>query len=209
MKTFNVAVGSTRAPKVNAVRQTLAHIGNLSGAHSTLAAGENQEHIQRPHEVQFEVIGVEVESGVGHTPQSRAETMAGARRRAEALMVMAWERSLDWSYFVGLEGGLDVVHEKGHRWAFLENWAFVKDAAGRECYGQAGGIALPDRRAEEVIDRGVELGVAIDAYAGGLGIRDAQGAWGVLTSNLISREEAYRIALIHAFAPFFNPRIYP
>src|SRR2546425_8740681 len=38
---------------------------------------------------QFEVVGVEVESGVGHTPTTRAELMAGARGRAEALSHMA------------------------------------------------------------------------------------------------------------------------
>ena len=56
---------------------------------------------------------------------------------------------------------------------------------------------------------GIELSAAIDAYAGGRGIRDAQGAWGVLTSNIITRQEAFRIAAIHAFAPFFNASLYP
>ena len=91
---------------------------------------------------------------------------------------------------------------------FLESWAMVSDGAGREAYGQAGGILLPERLAAEVLDRGVELSVAIDAFAGGQGIRDMQGAWGVLTRNLITRQEAFRIAVIHAFAPFFNAPLY-
>ena len=53
-----------------------------------------------------------------------------------------------------------------------------------------------------------ELSAAIDHFAGGRGIRDAQGAWGVLTCNLITRQEAFRIAVIHAFAPFFNASLY-
>jgi non-canonical (house-cleaning) NTP pyrophosphatase len=67
---------------------------------------------------------------------------------------------------------------------------------------------MPVPLAAEVIDRGTELSVAIDAYAGGRGIRDAQGAWGVLTRNLITRQEAFRVAVVSAFAPFFNAQLY-
>jgi non-canonical (house-cleaning) NTP pyrophosphatase len=62
------------------------------------------------------------------------------------------------------------------------------------------------------VDRGIDLSQAIDAYADGRGIRDAQGAWGVLTGNLITRLDSFRIAVINSFAPFFeraappNPR---
>jgi len=41
-----------------------------------------------------------------------------------------------------------------------------------------------------------------------VGIRDAQGAWGVLSGDLISRQEAFRVAVIAAFAPFYNARMY-
>ncbi|MFY9584986.1 MAG: DUF84 family protein, partial [Candidatus Acidiferrales bacterium] len=157
---------------------------------------------------QFEVVGVEVESGVGHTPTTRAELMAGARQRAETLVRMGRESNAGWRYFVGLEGGLDVMQENGQRLVFLENWAYVTDGAGRSAFGQSGSILIPAPLAVEVLDRGAELAAAIDAYAGGQGIRDAQGAWGVLTRNLITRQDAFRIAVINAFAPFFNAALY-
>jgi non-canonical (house-cleaning) NTP pyrophosphatase len=43
---------------------------------------------------------------------------------------------------------------------------------------------------------------------GEAGIRDARGAWGVLSANKITRQEAFRVALIAAFAPFFNSNAY-
>ena len=134
--------------------------------------------------------------------------MAGARGRAEALGRMAHERREPWRYFVGLEGGLDMLAETGRRQVFLQSWAYVADATGRGAFGQSGGVLLPEALAKEVLDRGVELSVAIDAFAGGHGIRDAEGAWGVLTGNLITRQEAFRFALINAFAPFVNPALY-
>jgi inosine/xanthosine triphosphatase len=155
------------------------------------------------------VRGFEVATHVRHTPQSRVELMAGARARSEALMRLETERSV---YFVGLEGGLDVINENGHdhgrRLVFLENWAFVSDAGGRGFYGRSGAILLPEALAVDVLDRGAELSHAIEAYTGMQGIRDSQGAWGVLTKNLISRQESFRIAVISAFAPFFNVGLY-
>jgi len=186
-----VAVGSTRQPKLNAVWEALAVFGPSLEPNA-----------------QFEVVGAEVESGVPHTPLSRVELMAGARNRAEALATRAKEAHLPWEYCVGLEGGVDIVSDRGSRSVFLQNWAYVADKSGRAAYGQSGSVLLPDILARQVVDEGIELGVAIDAFAGGHGIRDAQGAWGVLTQNMITRQDAFRTAVINAFAPFFNAQLY-
>jgi inosine/xanthosine triphosphatase len=190
MKKILVAVGSTRRPKLNAVWEALSVIGPT--LHDSAL---------------YDVIGVEVDSGVGHTPLSRAELMAGARRRAEALVRIARERQESWEYFVGLEGGFDVVHDGGQRLVFLQSWAYVSDGA-RGAYGQSGAILVPEALARRVVDEGVELSAAIDAFAGDQGIRDAQGAWGVFTRNLHTRQDSFRTAVINAFAPFFNAKLY-
>lgn len=191
MKKIIVAVGSTRRPKLNAVWEAVSVFGPTLDPNA-----------------QFEVIGVEAESGVRHTPLSRADIMAGARNRAEAIAKQARESNQPWQYFVGLEGGLDVVSVGGERRVFLENWAYAADESGRGSYGQSGSLLLPEELARQVVDEGVELGLAIDAFAGGHGIRDAQGAWGVLTRNMITRQDAFRTAVINAFAPFFNAALY-
>jgi inosine/xanthosine triphosphatase len=190
MGTTIIAVGSTRKPKLNAVRDALV----------TIAAVLDPE-------AQFEVIGLEVESVVGHTPATCEELMRGAKQRAETLAQHARKSGEDWKYFVGLEGGLDVVEENWNRRVFLESWAYVYDG-GRGYFGRSGGVELPEALAHEVLEKGVELSVAIDKFAGEAGIRDAQGAWGVLTRNLIARQEAFRVAVIAAFAPFYNEKMY-
>jgi len=209
MKTWRVAVGSTRRPKLNAVSEAAAAFGPLLGADATLA-----------------VRGYEVESGVNHTPLSRVELMKGARQRAEAVaeLVASLDESTD--FFVGLEGGLDVVPENGRQRVFLESWAYVSDGrrghfqrvfleswayvsdGRRGHFGCSGSVELPEALVKEVLVRGRELAVAIDEFAGAAGIRDAQGAWGVLTGNQITRQESLRLAVAAAFAPFYNSKIY-
>lgn len=200
-----IAIGSKRSPKLNAVKQAIEVFSPSF-----------------PPGSEFELLSVEVDSGVSHTPLSQEELMRGARQRAEALAQIAQKNNLQWHYFVGLEGGLDVVHEtssatpkrrysdsprNGRRRVFLESWAYVSDGVYGH-YGRSGGIELPEPLVREVIENGTELAVAIDLFAGMQGIRDAQGAWGVLSGDLISRQEAFRIAVIAAFAPFYNAKMY-
>ena len=206
MRKLIIAVGSKRGPKLNALQEALATFSQCLSPCS-----------------EVEILAVEVDSGVGHTPASRDELMRGARQRAEALMALARKRGESWHYFVGLEGGLDVIevpaaaekntaHSSGSslaasRRVFLESWAYVSDGE-RGHYGRSGGIEIPEALACEVLEKGVELALAIDRFAGAVGIRDAQGAWGVLSSNFITRQEAFRVALLAAFAPFYNARMY-
>lgn len=191
MKKTIVAVGTTRRPKLNAVWEALTVFGPVIDI-----------------DAQFDIAAVEVSSGVRHTPLTRDEIMAGARNRVDALLRMAREKNEPWEYFVGLEGGFDVIRTGTTRLVFLENWAYVADKGGRSAFGQSGAIAVPDQLTESVIDGGVELSEAIDAFASGRGIRDAQGTWGILTRNMITRQDAFRVAVINAFAPFFNRDVY-
>lgn len=184
-----IAVGSKRGPKLQAVADALTTFGDLLGAGA-----------------QFEAIGFEVASGVRDTPVSAGESMQGARQRTDQLIRRARENRESYPYYVGLEGGLDVIKEGSCR-VFLESWAYVSDGSVGY-FGRSGGIEIPQALAGEVLENGVDLSMAIDKYAGMAGIRDNQGAWGVLSRDLISRREAFRIAVIAAFAPFYNAKMY-
>src|SRR5271156_845295 len=103
-----VAVGSTRLPKLNAVREAVASFALL------LCPSTH-----------FDVEGFEVASGVADTPVSRTELMRGARQRAEALVaaLSSDPQQQQPDFFVGVEGGLDIVDEPAYRRVFLESWA--------------------------------------------------------------------------------------
>jgi non-canonical (house-cleaning) NTP pyrophosphatase len=75
-----------------------------------------------------------------------------------------------------------------------------------ERWGLGGGPALV--LPPGVVDRvrsGAELGDVIDRMAG-QSVRGSRGAWGVLTLDAIGRRDAFRLAVIAAFAPFYNSR---
>ena len=55
---------------------------------------------------------------------------------------------------------------------------------------------------------GRELGDVIDEVTGGRDIRSKQGAWGILSRDLVTRSMSFELALIAAFAPFYNSRFY-
>jgi inosine/xanthosine triphosphatase len=190
MEKILIAVGSTRRPKLNAVT----------------AAVETFASVLAPS-AKFDVVGFDVESGVSHTPSACAELMRGARQRAEAVVQLLRAKGESWDYFIGLEGGLEVAEDGANRRVFLESWAYVTDGE-RGHFGRSGGVELPEALAQDILDKGVELSAAIDRFAGAVGIRDAQGAWGVLSADLITRQEAFRVAIVAAFAPFYNARMY-
>jgi non-canonical (house-cleaning) NTP pyrophosphatase len=132
--------------------------------------------------------------------------MRGARQRAEALQAKLEAEGVVADFLVGLGGGLDVVIDDGWKRGFLGSLAYVSDGEhGR--FGCSGSIELPDALADEVLTRGTELDVAIDTYAGAVGIRDG-GERGDFIGGLISRQESFRLAAIAAFAPFYNAKIY-
>jgi non-canonical (house-cleaning) NTP pyrophosphatase len=59
-----------------------------------------------------------------------------------------------------------------------------------------------------VIEGRIELGLVIDKVAGVKDVRSRQGAWGILSRDLVTRAMSFEVALIAAFAPFYNREMY-
>lgn len=187
-----IAIGSIRAPKVDAAKEVCAMLRNRRLIES---AGE-MEFLER-----------ETPSGVSTMPLSHEELMEGARNRTENLRRMLNSEDVRADYYLGMEGGLLIVQGNGGRHCFLQNWAYVSDGT-RGAFGASGTIALPASIAREVVDGGRELAEVIDEFSNRHDVRSNEGTWGILTRDLISRKDAFKIALLNAFAPFYNPRAY-
>ena len=73
--------------------------------------------------VELEMLAVDVDSGVGDQPMSDAVTRVGARTRA----MRACEALPDADFWVGLEGGIEVLDDQlmAFGWKFLLPLAVV------------------------------------------------------------------------------------
>jgi len=181
------AVGSTRGPKVEAVRRVLAQLGPRA-----------------PQIAQAEVVAVDVTGGTPPMPLSLDELLDGARARAQLAMEALQAQGRQADMAVGLEGGIDLRRGDPHgRRGFLMSWAYVTDGR-RGAHGCGGAIEVPRSLLDRVVTDGVELAEVVDAFARESDVRSKQGAWGVLSGGLFDRTRSFEVAFINALAPFYN-----
>lgn len=142
-----------------------------------------------------EIDSVNVASGVSDQPMSDDETRRGAINRARG----AQRNSPGASFWVGLEGGVEVIDEQLTAFA----WMAVLDDAGR--LGEARTVTLPLPPAiKQLVEQGVELGEANDRVFSTVNSKQKGGAFGLLTNGIYTRESVYTEALVVALVPLVN-----
>lgn len=146
----------------------------------------------------FSVSGAALPSGVPDQPMSLAETMTGARNRAHN----ARRAQPDAQFWVGIEGGIEDSPLGMTCFARVH----VLGADGREGLGQTAVFYLP-REVAALVRQGVELGLADDQVFGRDNSKQANGAIGILSDDVIDREAYYIHAMIMALLPFKNPAL--
>ena len=185
-----IALGSDRAAKIMAVRASIARVAKVD--HSWTDAS---------------VVARAVTTNAPAMPLNDWQLMEGARERALAVRDLLVTRRLDADIYVGLEGGFHSISIEGEWHTFLRGWAYAFD--GKKGYfGSAPAITVPESIVKKVIDGRRELGVVIDDIAGTRDVRSRQGAWGVLSRDLVTRSMSFELALLAAFAPFYNSKMY-
>lgn len=188
-----VGVGSTRGPKVEAVRRTLHQ---LRQSFSDFLPGELTLEARK------------VPSGTAETPRSTKELMMGAKNRALAVAEELSREGLDPTLAIGLEGGIVAEAVEGDGCSFwLESWAYATDGR-RGYFGSSGCLPLPEAVVVAVVEHEEELGPAADRIFAERDVAAHRGTFGVLTEEQVTREEAFRRSLLHALAPFYNGRRY-
>jgi inosine/xanthosine triphosphatase len=153
------------------------------------------------------VVARRVETSAPAMPLTDWQLMEGARERALAVRDSLHSRRLEADIYVGLEGGFHSISVGGEWHTFLRGWAYATDGE-KSAFGAAPSISVPPEIVKSVVQGRRELGIVIDEVAGGRDIRSKQGAWGVLTRDLVTRSLSFELALIAAFAPFYNPKFY-
>lgn len=146
----------------------------------------------------FDLIPVNVPSGVREQPEGDEETRQGAlnrMREARRLFPRA-------EYWTSIEGGVVDVEERLSAFA----WIIISDGQ-RTGWSRSASFFLPESVAA-LVRQGIELGEADDRVFGRQNSKQMNGAVGILTADAIDREELYRHAVLLALIPFINPALY-
>ncbi|MFN2491708.1 MAG: DUF84 family protein [Pyrinomonadaceae bacterium] len=185
-----IALGSDRLAKILAVRAAISRIAEVD------ATWAEANVLARP-----------VETNVPAMPLNDWQLMQGARERALAIRDQLWSQRIEAYIYVGLEGGFHSISIEGEWHTFLRGWAYATDGKSGT-FGSSPSISVPPSLAKKVIEGRKELGLVIDELAGAQDVRSRQGAWGILSRGLVSRPASFELALIAAFAPFYNKELY-
>ena len=136
-----------------------------------------------------EFVAIEVPSGVSSQPWGNAETRRGAFNRARAAL-----DATGADLAVGLEG-------RAGNGIWLDDVPGAPLSTVRVGIGGNSCILLPPLVADHVRSGG-ELGQAMDSLTHSLNTKHQNGAIGILTHDLETRQSAYETNLRLALAPF-------
>lgn len=165
---MKIAVGTKNPVKIDAVRT----------AFQTMLPDEA-----------FEIIGVDVSSGVSDQPMSDEESIKGARVRAKN----AFKEVPDADIAIGLEGGLQQVGDL----CFTGNLACAVTKDGRTGYGISPKVAAPAELIHQV-EQGKNLSEAVESVLGIADIGKKEGLLGYMTNGHVTRKSASAQSVIAA-----------
>lgn len=179
-----IITASTRSPKINGVKRAVERLAPIIGQEYSLIRFESAEAV----------------SGVSNMPLSLKETITGAKNRA----MNAFRKSDNETVIsLGVEGGLFEMDGK----VFLQSWSCAFNGTIFH-FGSSGAIELPKQLSDDVMLNGVELSAAIDKFSQQADVRSKQGTYGILTDDLVTREDSFETSSLFALLPFFNKKSY-
>ena len=187
---MKIALGSSRDAKIAAVRSSVARVAQMD-----------------PSWADADIVAIDVATDSPAMPMTDEELMRGAMARAIAANEKLRIENERADLYIGLEGGFHSIGLEARCLTFLRGWAYVTDGE-RGSYGSSPSIMVPKSIVEAVADGKRELADVIDEVAGERDVRSRQGAWGVLSRDLLTRAMSFELALVAAFAPFYNSKLY-
>lgn len=190
---MRVAVGSAHPSKVEAVKEAFQVFGKGLVSH-------RDEPLEFSH--------YDLADHGGKIALSTRDLMQRAEQQVDTLILQLKREKAEADYYVGLVEGFNVVDAQGpRRIAFWENWAYASDGH-RGSFGHGPGLSVPATLLRPILDRGIDLGIALDRFRADQELQSSEGPFGLLTHDILDRKHSVVMALITAFAPFYNPSAY-
>jgi inosine/xanthosine triphosphatase len=146
---------------------------------------------------EVECVGINAPSNVSEQPMTTEETKHGAINR-----VQYCQQHTQADFYVAIEGGVDQFEHGPATFAFVAITDQKHMSIGRSC-----NLPLP-LVIYQALKSGEELGHVMDRLFNTDNVKQKQGAIGLLTNGLATRESVYQQAIILAMAPFIHPELY-
>jgi len=185
-----IAVGSQNKAKVASARRAVRRLSQAFGGELTPSP---------------ELLTAHTVTSVPDMPLSQDEMRQGALQRALFVYRYFSEQNISVHFALGLEGG--VYRFADDETAYLQNWVYAYDGK-QGFYGSSASLPLPATICRALFDEGRELAEVIDSLSGLNDVRSNEGAFGILTQNLLTRSQSFEQAIINAMTPFLNRRYY-
>jgi len=199
---MTIGIGSNNKAKVKAVREAVEELHYVFPA-------------SFPEPIRLEAMTTE--TSVPDMPLNQQMMRKGALERALFVYNHFTSKGISIDLAVGLEGGVyavegvktivDVKTIGEDATIFLQNWVYVFDGK-RGVFGSSASLPLPESIRSSLYREGKELAEVIDHLSGLKDVRSNNGAFGILTADLITRTQAFKEAVIAAMVPFLNKRYY-
>lgn len=180
-----------------------AKIGACKKAFNSL---QSRFKAELPQPIQFKSLSTK--TTVPEMPLLTEDLMKGSLQRALFVYEELRELNLSPQFSIGLEGGVFRASNNGDQpHSFLQNWVYVFD--GKHGYfGCSPGLTLPEAISKPLFEEGKELAEVIDQVSGQDDTRSKNGAFGILTRDLLTRSKSFETAIINAMVPFLNKTYY-
>jgi inosine/xanthosine triphosphatase len=146
---------------------------------------------------EVECVGINAPSSVAEQPMTTEETKRGAVNR-----IQYCQQHIRADFYIAIEGGVDQFEYGPATFAFVAIANQKHMSIGRSC-----NLPLPSV-IYQALKSGEELGDVMDRLFNTDNVKQKQGAIGLLTNGLATRESIYRQAIILAMAPFIHPDLY-
>jgi len=141
----------------------------------------------------FVFIGEDAPSKVSDQPMSEKETKTGCKNRLFFI-----EKNFKADYYVSIEGGVDYDNNRlfAFAWVYIKSKKFISKS-------KTSIFQLP-QKIKLLVEGGVELGEADDIVFNRKNSKKKDGAVGLLTKGVITRESYYKEAIVLGLIPFMN-----
>lgn len=146
---------------------------------------------------EVECVAINAPSNIAEQPMTSDETQHGAINR-----VKYCQQQAQADFYIAIEGGVDQFEYGPAAFAYVAIADQKQMSVGRSC-----NLPLPPV-IYQALQNGEELGHVMDRLFNTNNVKQKQGAIGLLTNGLTTRENVYHQATLLAMAPFMHPDLY-